>query len=511
MRIIKGLVLLTLALTVIFSCKIQKGLGISAEELRHLGKPNVDRINPQGIIYNNIGFVLYAFGQFWEYDEYSLYLNQHKIGNAKPGYWPSPIGWKIPDSILKEILNAAGNGETRVEVRISSIVNYDISDYFDYYSNFVSDVKILQIKRNARDFSSPQRLFEEWDFSLNPILRIDNNGYIYLAWRELMGENHQAMFCFSQDGGLTWSQVLNISRSDNSVKYLDMDVDEAGHFYMVWSEGNLNEMDVYFSRSLDFGSTWYNPWKISTDKIDSCIPVIEVDAQGKIIIFWRDSFPTGEYSYNEKIMLLTSADLGDNWNKRLFKESEDPLGYPAVTSGLDGTVYFACAGDDGIDCYFSEDGGLSWQVRTSGVDANFWKSSYTSLVIDRNNTLFLTWGYQDYAGHSGSNFVHFLRAADKGTSWSDVQTIDDVCNTYPGNTALLVNDDYVNLVLNSFPSLFLLRSTDGGQTWSFPEFIPGTEESKAPAAVMDKNGKIYMVFVADYKFHEGGPLKLISW
>jgi hypothetical protein len=326
-----------------------------------------------------------------------------------------------------------------------------------------------------------------------------------------MGEKHQAMFCFSQDGGFTWSQVLNISRSDNSVGYLDMDVDEAGHFYMVWIEGEINEENVYFSRSLDFGSTWYNPLKINTDNLANCIPVIEVDARGKIIIFWSGYLPTTGSYENQKAMLWTSADLGDNWDKRLFKESDDALGYPAVTSGLDGTIYFVCAGNDSIDCYFSGDGGLSWQVRNSGVDANFWKSSYTSLVIDRDNTLFLTWSNQYYLGHSGSSFIHFLRAADKGTSWSDVQKIDDVCNTGPGNTALLVNDDYVNMVLNSSSSPFLLRSTDGGQTWSFPEFIPGTEESKAPTAVMDKSGKIYMVFVADYKWHEGGALKLISW
>jgi hypothetical protein len=155
MKINKGLVLLTLALTVIFGCKTQKGLGIDEEELKNLGKPNVDSINPQGIIYNNIGFILYAYGHFDNHDGYVLYLNRLKLNIGKPDYWHSQIGWEIPDSILKEILNAAGNGETQVEVRMSSIVNYDISDYFDYYSDYVSDVKILQIKRNATDFSSP--------------------------------------------------------------------------------------------------------------------------------------------------------------------------------------------------------------------------------------------------------------------------------------------------------------------------------------------------------------------
>jgi photosystem II stability/assembly factor-like uncharacterized protein len=499
-----------LALTVIFGCKTQRGLGIDEEELKNLRKPLVDRINPQGIIYNNMGFILDVYGEFVDNDEYVLYLNRHKLGIGKPNYWRYRIAWEIPNSILMGILNAAGNGETQVEVRISSIVNYDISDHFDYYDDYVSVVKILQIKRNATDFSSPGRLFDEWNFSSNPILRIDNNGYLYLAWLELMEEKRQAMFCFSQDGGLTWSQVLNISRSANTVEYMDMDVDEAGHFYMVWSEGVLEE-NVYFSRSLDAGITWYNPLKISTDNMPDSIPVIEVDAQGKIIIFWRGSLPPDIPYPLQKAMLLTSTDLGDNWDIRLFKESDDNLGYPAVKSSHDGTIYFVCNGNEGIDLYFSEDDGLSWQVRKSGVDANFWKSWYTSLVIDMDNTLFLTWSTEDYLGHNPNSWTHFLRATDGGSSWSDVQYIDDVCSTAGGNTALLVNNGYVNMVPNSYSSLFLLRSTDGGQTWSFPEFIPGTEKSRAPDAVMDKSGKIYMVFVADYNSNDGGALKLISW
>lgn len=92
-----------------------------------------------------------------------------------------------------------------------------------------------------------------------------------------------------------------------------------------------------------------------------------------------------------------------------------------------------------------------------------------------------------------------------------MQNLDDVCSTAGGNTALLVNYGFVNMILNSYSSPFLLRSTDGGQTWSFPEFIPGTEKALTPAAVMDKSGKIYMIFVADYNFNDGGALKLISW
>jgi len=504
-------ILILFVLVCLGGCKIRKGLNIDEGELRGLAKPLVDRINPQGIIYNNIGFSLTVFGDFSMNDEYVLYLNKTKLGISSPNYWRYRISWEIPDSFLKNIVNSAGSGDTQVEVRVSSIVDYDISEYFVKYRDYVSDVKILQIKTNRTDFSAPARLFTEWDQSFAPVLRIDNKDYIYLAWRELMGENWQAMFCFSQDGGLTWSQVLNISRSAKSIGIMDMDVDEQGHFYMVWVEGDIGSHHVFFSRSLDFGATWYNPRQISKEPGYTMIPRIEVDMQGKIYLFWSYFLPDGSYD-KQKVILTMSTDQGDNWDEVLFKESVDSVGHPAVKSGKDGTVYFICGGYDGIECFHSIDAGISWQVNGTGIEGNSWKSMNTSLVIDENNTLFLVWNTEDYLGHNPNSWIHFANGTDGGADWNNFQQIDSVCNTSGGSAGIVVNAGHINMVLESPPSLFLLQSVDEGKTWTFPEFIPGTEEPAAPTMVMDKTGNIYLVYVGDYNFSQNiGGLKLITW
>ena len=182
------LILILFVLICVDGCKIKKGLNIDEQELIGLAKPQVDNINPQGIIYNNTGFNLTVFGDFSVNDEYVLYVNKIKFGIGLPNYWRYRISWELPDSLLRNIVSAAGSGDARMEIRVSSIVNYDISEYFEKYRDYVSDVKILQVKRNRTDFSAPARLFDEWDHSSAPVLRIDNKDYLYLAWRELMGE-----------------------------------------------------------------------------------------------------------------------------------------------------------------------------------------------------------------------------------------------------------------------------------------------------------------------------------
>ena len=494
------LLLLAIVFLGIHACKGNVGEGIIVEDdLSNLTKPIVRRINPEGIIYNDTGFSLKVFSDYYENDNYALYINNKKFEKASPNYWRYVLSWKISKEFLKEIIDSAGEGDFKVDIRISSIVKTDISSAFNQYKAYISDVKKLEIKRDNTNFSSPVKLFPEWSNSSYLVLRIDNKENFYLAWIELIGDTNQAMFCFSQDGGQTWSQVLNISRSSNNVSQLGMDIDESGHFYMVWKEDKEGANEIYFSRSLDSGATWYNPLKISEENEDSINPLIEVDSNGKIFVVWCCLLQDHSHHY-DKIWLSASSDLGDNWNKRIFQADDYISGYPAIRSGKEGTIYLICAceGEDNVDCHFSLDSGRSWNVNRASLKGYFWLSMYSSIKIGQNNKHFLTWYTADTMGHNNNHWTNFAIGTDKGSSWSDRQWLDYICDTSGGQTAMCVNGNYITMLLSSNSSLFLLRSTDEGQTWSYPEFIPGTENVYGPFSpnmVIDQSGKIYIVFI----------------
>jgi len=466
------------------------------EDLSNYKKPIIRRINPEGIIYNNMGFVLRVFSDYYDNDDYVLYLNNRKFEKASPNYWRYALRWEIPHDFLMGIVNSAGSNDVKVEVRITPIQS-DISDDFAKYGAYISDVKELEIKRNNTNFTSPVKLFELWSNSTDPVLRSDSTGNLYLAWREKNGDIFQAFFCFSENEGETWSQVLNISRSSGNVTKVGMNSDGAGHFYMVWSEEKENSLDVYFSRSLDYGATWWNPRKMNEENENSINPDIEVDPTGKIFLTQTNFLPD-DYPHYNHIRISTSSDRGDNWESKILVENEFIGGEPTMKSGENGTIYLICGADKGIYCFFSTDFGSSWQVNQAADTAgDFWRSQYSSLRI-RDDKLFLIWNIQDSVGHVGENWIRFVSGTNNGADWNDIQSLDQVCNTSGPKGAISVDGADVNMLLHSGASLFLLRSTDEGETWSYPEFIPGTESSIGAVPldmVTADTGKIYMVYI----------------
>jgi Neuraminidase (sialidase) len=232
---------------------------------------------------------------------------------------------------------------------------------------------------------------------------------------------------------------------------------------------------------------------------NSINPVIEVDSTGKIFVARTDYFPD-RYNppYYEKIWISTSPDRGVNWESKILIENEFIAGEPAMKPGENGNIYLVCGADEGIYCLFSTDSGSNWQVNQSpGISGDFWVGQYSSLRIQEDK-LFLIWNTQFTTGHRFENWIHFVSGTNNGADWTDIQAIDYICNTNGPKAAMTVNGININLLLYSGASLFLLRSTDEGETWSYPEFIPGTESSTSTVPldmVTADTEKIYMVYI----------------
>lgn len=510
-KILIALLILSIAMV---GCKRESGLVIDYTELAGLKKPIVDSINPKGIVFNNSGFHLTIYGDFGGNDQYALYLNEKKFGVDHPSF-SIQLEWTITESFLKDVL---GSDESTIEVRISSIIDYDISNYFDIYEDYVSEVKELLISRHSTSFSDRVRLFPEWDRSMDPILRIDCNGNLYLAWKELIDGVWQAMFCYSQDGGQTWSQCLDISRSAISIDRIDMNVDAQGNFYMVWTQRGSGPQNLYFSRSLDYGATWYNPKEINeTPGYQTTFPRIDVDMKGRVYVIWDYHAVDDIYNNNDsrKIVLLVSQDQGGNWKQVFSKETEgyDELnGYPAVKSGVNGDIYIVHGFDEAIECHRSSDQGATWQMNQIPTDNFSNNYRHTSMVVNGNNNLFITWN-REIGGRQPATWIHFVKGTNRGCSWDAIQDMDNICKTSGPQVGLAASISRLSMVLESRYGLFYLQSTDIGQSWTLPESIPGTERATSPSMVVDSVGILYLVYVndRDYSFEGSGAINFMTW
>lgn len=468
--------------------------------LKGLHKPVINKVNPAGIQFNNAGFYLSVVLEKAEDDQYVLYLNEKKVGRAELGYNNNNLGWMISTELIGELLSSAPNGAP-FSIRVTGInENYDISGDFNKYHDYVSEPVAFEIQKGKMQFSTARQLFPEWTHSKEPIIRCDSKGNIYLAWLEKINGNYEAFFSSSADAGITWSQVLNISRSMGSVDHVDLAVDGSGHLFLIW--GGISTSSVDFSRSMDNGVTWYFPTSISSHDEFARNPAITIDNDGVILLAWRKQV---DNVYTE-IVLNSSSDCGNTWSRRVLatpdKVNMDWNGELVLTSGAEGELYLVASRniEDKKGFYFfsSYDHGNTWQmndVETKNINP-FMK--YTSARFGNENQLYYVWGDARTSGHYAWNQNCFLRRESSG-DWGEIQDLRDICWANDAKTALSVSVEDIHVALTVFGGLLLIHSSDGGRNWSYPETVPGTNCpicTRWPDMVLHPSGKTFLVFAS---------------
>ena len=472
-----------------------------------LHKPVITSISPEVLRFNGAGFFL-DVGLSAEDDQYVLYLNDRQVGQADPGYWRSSVGYMISSELLNEFLAASPNGAT-LNVRVTGInQSYDISGDFEKYSDYVSEPVTLEIEKGETKFSEVRQLFPEWTHSSEPVIRCDPQGNIYLAWRELINGVTQAFFSFSADGGDTWSQVLNISRSNGHVDHIDLAADGAGHFYMSWAVFDNENANVYFCRSLDNGATWHLPVRMDAAGENARNPALEVDESGNIHMAWHRWDDPGD----PDVRLVVSRDLGKSWTMQSIDASRatNPWGEPLLAARPDGGM-FLFHGRYGneyqfLDVFTSLDQGATWKKQEVAVGDEYPFQRFSLACFGSKGQVYAGWGRSSTAGHTASYWNYFL-AGDGSGNWGAVSRLDRSCRTVDEKTALSVSTAGVDATMTQAGGLFLLRSVDGGSTWSVPEFIPGADGLYActsPDAVRHPSGNTFLVFVKKTTAMDGG-------
>ncbi|MFQ5807265.1 MAG: sialidase family protein [Phycisphaerae bacterium] len=217
--------------------------------------------------------------------------------------------------------------------------------------------------------------------------RVGPNGELYIAYWDY-GYGMKLLRSF--DGGNNFGNPIQIAtRLDvwdmysppvpgtfrlPILNYLAVDP-ESGNLYCVYFDttniigGNAN-VDLYFTRSYDQGSSWETPWVINGDSVppgDQFFPWLEVDRRGRIHLLFYDTrnilqndsdpqaFINAYYSYSD--------DAGDTWTEirltpRPFNSEDDgrPSSPPAFIGDYSG---LGVGGSYALPCYLSNQNGDS--------------------------------------------------------------------------------------------------------------------------------------------------------
>ena len=303
---------------------------------------------------------------------------------------------------------------------------------------------------------------------------------------------------------------------------------------------------MYSHYSDDFGSTWSAADTITTNQSEDK-GTLTIDHsgqssyQGRLYLTWVD-YVVNPFTVRSSI----STNNGETWSQPLLVNPNPPTrsSGTSVTIASNGTVYLCWSGvtsdfpfhEDYIGLATSSNGGLSWNVNQNIIDmngiaglltekSNIKVNGIPQIGIDNSGSQRDGWLYiitteknNTPAGSDPDIILH--RSTDGGSTWSGgIRVNQDSLNNgkvqyFPnldvdqyGNLNILFYDDR-NTTSDS-ASVFLTRSTDGGDSWTEFEIANTTFKPKPIAggssyyqgdhiALISNENQLNAFWMADY-------------
>ncbi len=164
-----------------------------------------------------------------------------------------------------------------------------------------------------------------------------HNGKLYAVWedsRDGANKGYDIYFAYSEDGGLTWTEVGPINDDQGNARQVNPSIavnPSNGHIYVVWQDQRNGNNDIYFAMSKDGGRTWSRNVSVTdypnASQQSQSVPAIAVTPSGRIYVVWEDE-------RND------SGDIFFTWGKECLDPDCPPVDpdYPPVTFHIDQKV-----------------------------------------------------------------------------------------------------------------------------------------------------------------------------
>ena len=169
---------------------------------------------------------------------------------------------------------------------------------------------------NGSTWSQLQNLSNNTGFSHKPRVTTYNNEDIYVVWQDSTTGIEEIYLLRSTDSGLTWSQAKNISNSSARSYRPDIKTESDGSVDVVYGENG----EIYFKRSTDNGANWSAAVNVSNSNYSSGSPRIAVDSIDNLNVIWAENI-----SGYERVYYSRSIDNGSTWTSfvDVYKNAND--------------------------------------------------------------------------------------------------------------------------------------------------------------------------------------------
>jgi hypothetical protein len=358
---------------------------------------------------------------------------------------------------------------------------------------------LIEIAAGRGERGPWQQNDSRFDYVDDPAVAINNRGDMAVAWVD-QARKDILFQRFSADGGRISARPLNISRSPATFSWLPRIVLAPGtpdQVFIIWQEiifaGGSHGGDILFARSQDGGATFSEPINITKS--------VGGDGKGRINKdFWHNgsldlaaaadgTLYAAWTEYDGPLWFSRSIDGGASFSRprRIAGSSISPARAPSLAAGADRTVYLAwTVGEDkaaDIRIAASSDGGASFsEPRLVAPSPGY--SDAPKLAVDSAGTLHLV-----YAESSGGPFeryhIRYTQSKDGARTFTTPREISKpepdavVSSAFPALSVDAKGNLYVIWELfrdiREHPrGLGLTVSRDGGRRFTPPVAVPGS-------------------------------------
>lgn len=201
------------------------------------------------------------------------------------------------------------------------------------------------------------------------------------------------------------------------------------------------------------------------------------------------------------LRVYTSFDGGGSWNRQRLDVSEPPGVDPWLAFGRDSTVYLVSIAPEQVRR--STNGGRTWSLPTPLPRGDAGPYDYTKIVVDDTDGPFAgrvyVWASQAARLESGERVwpVALLRSSDRGStfSWPEHVLPNNFNNQNGGFVVLsdgrIVASFHEITARGNFlrsPRLWVVRSSDGGASFSNPFLVAEQFSGDSPRLAVDRSG-----------------------
>ncbi|MBN1274450.1 MAG: exo-alpha-sialidase [Candidatus Aminicenantes bacterium] len=145
------------------------------------------------------------------------------------------------------------------------------------------------------NWSAPENISQTSSDAILPDICLDDHDRIFIVWEDYSYDTSPEIAFKCTNDSLTvslqafdWNSKKNLSNTAGRCSKMPrIAPDCVNNINVVWQDRNLPTGDIFYSRSIDSGSTWTSPLSISqNDAAHTYGPVLAVDSCGHVHVAW---------------------------------------------------------------------------------------------------------------------------------------------------------------------------------------------------------------------------------